>query len=416
MVTQSVKTENLLQMFDGSKGTRQNDAVEQTDFSQSMEKAEKTYQKTTDDSGQNDKVEELFTEQDSESQELELDLQPENKVAMEMIANLFVMQNQNLADVMPKPEQMGDVQKEFLSQIAANLNISTEELEGFLKQFNLEPVDLTEPENLMKLFMEVKDVKNAGELLTNPELANALKDLTKTVQEFVPVQTVEQDMTTVTETVSRQTAETVDMPNQNLNGDMQQQQQSGQETGKQAFEQAEVPVEAKVQTVPVRQMNVMQNQIQELLAERVGSDTSEQILEQVLQQVKTTMKQDVTSIQMQLYPEHLGKVSIEVVSKNGVMTAHIATENESAKAALESQINVLKETFEAQGLKVESVEVMVSAKGFDQNQDTGKQSGQGTEKGAKRRRTFLETTEETEESTKEDDLKETLGNTVSYIA
>lgn len=82
------------------------------------------------------------------------------------------------------------------------------------------------------------------------------------------------------------------------------------------------------------------------------------------------MKNDVTSLQMQLYPEHLGKVSIQVVSKNGVLTAQIAAENEVAKAALESQLATLKESFDSQGIKVQSVEVMVSTNAFEQNQQS----------------------------------------------
>ena len=52
------------------------------------------------------------------------------------------------------------------------------------------------------------------------------------------------------------------------------------------------------------------------------------------------------------------------------------TENEAVKAALESQLVQLKENFTQQGLKVESVEVNVSAQGFERSLDQQEQQGQ----------------------------------------
>lgn len=89
------------------------------------------------------------------------------------------------------------------------------------------------------------------------------------------------------------------------------------------------------------------------------------IIKQIVEQVRVSMNQNSTSMELQLYPEHLGKIQIHVVSKDGVMTARIAAETEAARQAVEGGLSSLKDTLEQQNLKVEAIEVMVSTTGFE---------------------------------------------------
>ena len=50
------------------------------------------------------------------------------------------------------------------------------------------------------------------------------------------------------------------------------------------------------------------------------------VIRQVVEEIKLTVKADNTSFEMQLNPEHLGKINLQVAAKNGVVTAQIATE------------------------------------------------------------------------------------------
>lgn len=110
-----------------------------------------------------------------------------------------------------------------------------------------------------------------------------------------------------------------------------------------------------------------------LETEEVFSNKAEQlqqmkeIVAQVVEQIKIIVKEDMSSMEMQLNPENLGKVNLSVVSKNGQMTANFVTENEMAKNALESQMQQLKDNLQAQGLKVDAIEVAVSDFKFEQN-------------------------------------------------
>ena len=148
-----------------------------------------------------------------------------------------------------------------------------------------------------------------------------------------------------------------------------------------------------------------------------GVTESRPVVEQVIEQVKVHMSQDTTSMQLQLYPEHLGRIQIHVVSKDGMMTARIAAETEQAKQAIENGLASLKETFEQQDLKVDAVEVMVSTAGFERNDEehnTPEQEKAGHRSG---KLSLTDVEEETEEEdVAEQERMRASGSSVSYSA
>lgn len=114
------------------------------------------------------------------------------------------------------------------------------------------------------------------------------------------------------------------------------------------------------------------------------SVTQTDIVRQVVDEIRLNLSKDVTSMTLQLNPEQLGKVQIHVSTKNGVMQAQIIAENEAAKAAVESGLTVLKEAFENQDLKVESIEVMVGTPDyFTEESDAQAQMEQKEQKSGK---------------------------------
>jgi flagellar hook-length control protein FliK len=75
----------------------------------------------------------------------------------------------------------------------------------------------------------------------------------------------------------------------------------------------------------------------------------------------------ITSLSMQLNPENLGKVTVEVATKDGVLSAKVIAETQAAKEALEANLANLKSNLEQQGLKISDVEVTVESHAFEQN-------------------------------------------------
>ena len=158
-----------------------------------------------------------------------------------------------------------------------------------------------------------------------------------------------------------------------------------------------------------------------------SNETANSIMSQVTESIRVNYTPDTTSMEMQLHPASLGTVNMNIASTNGVVTAHILVESEAVKAALESQLITLQQTFDEQGMKVEAVEVAVANydlnKGSDSNagEDAQKQSTSAGRIGGRRRINLNDLDEEeledlTEEEQISADMMARSGNSLDYKA
>lgn len=161
------------------------------------------------------------------------------------------------------------------------------------------------------------------------------------------------------------------------------------------------------------------------IAENTASmaDTQD-IMNQIMEYMKVQVKADMTQMQIQLHPASLGTVNINIASKEGVITAQFLAQNETVKAAIESQIVQLKNSFEEQGIKVEAVEVTVESHQFERNL-SGDGNGQrhaqeGKKKGTRKINLNELDLEEENEMDEEQQIAVAMmsagGNTVDYTA
>ncbi len=146
------------------------------------------------------------------------------------------------------------------------------------------------------------------------------------------------------------------------------------------------------------------------------------IVFQVAEQIKVHISPDTTSMEMQLNPENLGRVAINISSKAGVMTAEITTENQQAKEALETQLQILKENIESRGVRVEAIEVKVSEFSFaDSKNAEGNSEQYEAEKNGRNPRRDFSVAEDTDDDSSEAvriarDILMNSGSTVNYRA
>lgn len=159
------------------------------------------------------------------------------------------------------------------------------------------------------------------------------------------------------------------------------------------------------------------------VSERTTNSFATRILEQVMDGIKVMSGEEMTSMEMQLYPENLGKLNIQVVSKNGAVTAQIVVQNEMVKEAIESQLYLLKENTNNREVMIEDVEVTVSSHAFEQGMENGNSGGSNQQQ--KQRRFVSEEETQTvnaadikslKEEILEEAMKEQNGSTVSYTA
>lgn len=152
------------------------------------------------------------------------------------------------------------------------------------------------------------------------------------------------------------------------------------------------------------------------------ADTQE-IMDQIMDYMKVAVKPEMTSLEMQLHPESLGTLHVQISNREGAVTAQFIAQNESVRAALESQIVELKENLEQQGVKVEAVEVTIAQYSLDRNPD-GREEGSEQGGGRKRGHRNLDLKDldlEDEENLTEEErltaeMMQSQGNTVNYTA
>lgn len=109
------------------------------------------------------------------------------------------------------------------------------------------------------------------------------------------------------------------------------------------------------------------------------------IIDQIVEASRTTMDGDKTTVEMLLHPEGLGKVLMEVTEENGQVRAHIYTQNEQVKEALENQMFQLKEQMNQSQTKVQSVEISVGTHEFERNLEAGQQNQKQGQEGQNQR-------------------------------
>ena len=105
----------------------------------------------------------------------------------------------------------------------------------------------------------------------------------------------------------------------------------------------------------------------------IDAEKAREIISMVAEQVKLRVSEQITEMEIQLNPANLGKLNLQVASREGVITAQITTTNEDVRAALELQAMALKEELNQQGLKVEAVDVSVSSHEFERNLEQDQQ-------------------------------------------
>ncbi|MCI9050582.1 MAG: flagellar hook-length control protein FliK [Lachnospiraceae bacterium] len=295
----------------------------------------------------------------------------------------------------PEEEVLASVQvllqniKELIQDV---FQITEEELSDVMGKMEITDMDLLNPQVISDLAVEISGAENALELLFQPEFTETLKELQtniNTVKEevFSKLHVTEKEVVHMIETVA---AKEEGILNKEVKTDPALEQ--GKEVQKEEVENVTKVVQTEPTDSEQKEMSFQTEDqkdfkgTQQTLAESVISNLeqaiteampadisevdAEKIVRQVITQIQVSVKADTSSFEMQLYPEHLGKISLQIASKDGIVTAQIATETEMAKQALESQLITLKENLNQQGVKIEAVEVVIASHEFERNLDS----------------------------------------------
>ncbi|HBA49954.1 MAG TPA: hypothetical protein DCZ91_19605 [Lachnospiraceae bacterium] len=320
-------------------------------------------------------------------------------------------------------EVLGAAAVQLMEQIANVFGITTEELKSVMDSMEMGQADLLDPSRLRNLFLELGGAGDIYALITDgnlydsyrmimrqlnqvlhesaieleeepDQLQTLFRDSLEALQDTkVPMLIPENRMEGVQERAVLMTGESTS-PNSGMSAEAVQ---DGQEAPKQdtgAQERNERQSESRAngdnqvnlftQNFRSEQFRPELQQLQEISQDSPWSADTREIMDQILDYMKFNMNADTTSLEMQLHPESLGTLHIQIASRGGIVTANFITENEAVKVAVESQMLQLREQLEAQGVKVEAIEVTVQTHEFEQNLEQGR--GRSQQEGEKRSR------------------------------
>lgn len=340
---------------------------------------------------------------------------------------------------------MEAMNSQIMQTVMDTLGISQEQLTKALGALDMEPADLLEPGNVTKLVMELNGTQDISDMLTNEDLTGQLKALTDALEQMgqeegmtkeemsqlltqleeaggpdfqknqvqdkaqdIPEETAPKEKE-ITVTVEKQPEENRPVKEEMTGKDHQSRRDSKPDSqhGMADTFVENLAVKGNVQT----DLNGVMERI----------ETMREIVNQVVEQIKVTVKPDMSSMEIQLNPENLGKVHLAVAAKDGVLTATFTAQNDVAKEALESQVQVLRDNLSNQGLKVEAIEVTVSSFEFNFNQNNQMDQEQGQKKDNSSRRINLDDFDEKSEAVTEEEVlaarvMEQNGGSVDYTA
>jgi len=299
---------------------------------------------------------------------------------------------------------------EVKQQLMDLFHITEGQLSLAMESLNMTEHDLLVNQSLTDLTMKLSGAENPMELLFHQDITGFLKETQEKFETLVEemkkagldaenILATAQEETVAPESGLLQeevkTAVESDKPLTKEN--------TGTNSDQQIVQTVQTGSEEKVQTETAEKNNGKQekdlngdtqnfsaqvlSKLEDIVSEKLPEVDVQDVVRQVVEEIKLTVKAETTSFELQLNPEHLGKINLQVAAKNGVVTAQIATETVEAKEILEAQISVLKETLNNQGVKVEAVEVSVGTKEFEQNLD-GQAENQNQNGGQERQKRF----------------------------
>ncbi len=360
----------------------------------------------------------------------------------ERAKELFTGENKVKDVQKPQTEETTEVSEETVEAVSAllvqvkqviceTLGITEEQLTTSMEELGLQDADLLERENLQQIFLNLNQAEPT-EFLTNEAMFQEFAELVQSVEQTVEasgvaledVQTVLEALTETTDVVTEDAVafevQPEDVKEQAVEEEVPEELQTDNpeakvsetnseaktETGNTGEDghKAEAKKEGNVTTISDETDANVKNVFIDALASHAVNETGEaglaaaaqvrEIANQIMEHIKITIRPEQTNMELQLNPEHLGRVNLTITEKEGMMTAQFTTQTEVAKEAIESQMTALRESLQNQGIKVEAIEVTVSEFDFERDRQS-EQSGNGEPEKRRQNGTFkVEDTEE----------------------
>lgn len=367
-------------------------------------------------------------------------------------------------------EELNEFEENVVDAISEKLGVSADDIKNALDELGLTVFDLLNPKNLATVVAELTGATNTMELLVSADFQELLGSIGQMGSDLMKQLNIQMDQ--MDELVAQMNAldenQAIDIDASMLKDENVQNQPMVEEAALSTAEEPEAKVivedlrgaaegqeEASSFVKAVeganqekstmdlssgsengnRMMSDGQNVLYQNLENAVQGDEAAgtirysdidvfDIIEQVARNVRVVLESDITTMEMQLNPENLGRIYLHVSSKEGTVHAQIAAQNEIVKEALEMQVATLRENLSQAGVKVDSVEVTIASHEFERNleqNEQGQQQNPDESKKAPRRNLKLDSLDElsglmSEEEALVAQIMRDNGNSVDFTA
>ncbi len=334
-----------------------------------------------------------------------------NKNAYTLDSNTVTRTIKQADSTKPRDSDIKDIKNDITDAITKtvtkDLDITDEQFSDIVQMLGITAIDLLQPDNLAIFYATVNGTDNVQEVILNSDFTNVLNDLSLVSSDYSEKLQILSEMETV------DTTETSDILANITSDDMIAQQTVNEEVASsdKTFEVEISDILPEDNTAKAIDNQEKSNLSQDDFTGNDSKGNSTDILKQsdneptnilhatsnemsFAEVIDTLPKTEISNvkidtmdiirqiaerisisgataedstIQMQLNPENLGKIYINVTERNSEITARIAVSNEAVREALSTQMVELKEALNNSGIRVNEVEVTVASHEFEQN-------------------------------------------------
>ena len=285
-----------------------------------------------------------------------MDIASQNQALLEAVSNMEVLENPQVLEIFTEPDNPGEINTASAEEDIAKVQISdvTDETE--------EPV------------FQQPQVKS--ETIGTSDSISASEDNTVSGSQGM-LETAEVEASNISETAvsseSIDSSETVSLKSEKqvMKTDLNSDSSSDERSFDDKSENRVLHTMINEQMQPEGVFEAFDVQ------PKYTSVNTTDIIRQIVDQISIAKTTGESVIEMQLNPENLGKLYINVTERNSEITARIAVSNETVKNALESQMAALRENLQDANIRVNDVEITIATHEFERNleQNAGNENG-----------------------------------------
>lgn len=306
-----------------------------------------------------------------------MDIASQNQALLEAVSNMEVLENPQVLEIFTEPDNPGEVNTASAEEDIAKVQISdvtdeTEEPVFQQPQVKSEAIGTSET-----TAATVQKERSMSEMTTTAVSQSQTTSVNTVSGSQGMLETAEVEASNISETAvsseSIDSSETVSLKSEKqvMKTDLNSDSSSDERSFDDKSENRVLHTMINEQMQPEGVFEAFDVQ------PKYTSVNTTDIIRQIVDQISIAKTTGESVIEMQLNPENLGKLYINVTERNSEITARIAVSNETVKNALESQMAVLRENLQDANIRVNDVEITIATHEFERNleQNAGNENG-----------------------------------------